>query len=210
MISFFGDCDKLGGTKHGKIVNTNPLWTKDKQISDMKEEISDIKAQEAEGFLSPRVKAAKMARKTKIQTTLRQIEESNPVGKIQGKDLDDIKKTADSFVEGVKNLEPSYYDEDMARQGKSNVNTSHLGHMAKHPCIRLKNVKEKEIAKSCNMKVENGMVSRDDMKRGIWLLERILGIEPDHTRLKYDVKPGQYIRKSSQVLVPELPADMVK
>ncbi len=54
MRSFFGECDK---DIKGKIVNTNPMWTKEKVIADMEEDIRDIEHQESSGgFIDPKAR----------------------------------------------------------------------------------------------------------------------------------------------------------
>lgn len=212
MRSFFGDCDKKGGTQHGKIVNAIPMWTKDKVIADMKDDVRDIEQQEELGlFISAKVRATKKARKAKLENILKQIAASDPRGKVKGKDLDAIAKVTPGFIEKVRKLNPTHHDDDQAiKAGKSNINPTLQGFNSKRPCIKLENELEVEIARSCDMRIdENNMVSRDDMTRGIWLLEPILGIRPNHLRLKYDKPPG-YIQKASQVQVGELPSDMTK
>lgn len=211
MRSFFGDCDKKGGESHGKIMNTNPLWTKDKQIADMKDSISEIERQESEMvFVSGKVRVAKMRRKTILQDTLSKIKASDPRDKVKGKDLDKVRTAVDSFVEGVRALNSTHHDDDQAiKSGKSNVNPTLQGHYSKTPCIELKSEAEVEFANSCNLHVVDNKVSRDDATRAIWLGEPILGIRPDHLRLKRD-KPSEYIGKASQVSVGDLPSDMGK
>jgi len=210
MRSFFGDCDKKGGEPHGKIVNTNPMWTKDKVIADMEDSVRDIEKQEEDNlFINAKARAKKKARKLKIQRTLSQIQASNPVGKIKGRELDMLSKTVDSFVDEIKELNPTRYDDDQGvKSGESRVNPNKQGFLSKRPCIKLKNEAEVEVAKACNMKIdENGMVSRDDMTRGTWMIQRILGIRPDHHSLKKD-RPDGFIPRSNQILVPALPEDM--
>ncbi len=209
MKSFFGDCDKEKGNPHGKIVNTNPLWTKEKNITDMEDDIHGIEKQESLGqFIDGKARARKMVRKLGLEKTLGQIKASNPVGKIKGKELDDVRKAVESFEEEIRNLNPTRYDEEQAKKGNSTVNPTLQGHKSKMPCIKLKTESELEFAKSCNMKInEHNMVSRDDMTRGLWLGERILGIRPDHHRLKRDIPLG-HIRHTSQFQVGELPDDM--
>ncbi len=210
MRSFFGDCDKEKGNSHGKIVNTNPLWTKSKVVADMEDNIRDIEKQESTfGFVDGKARAKKMARKLKLESTLKQIKASNPTGKIKGKELDKVKKAVDSFEGEIKNLNPTRYDEEQAMKGNSTVNPTLQGHHSKTPCIKLKNEAEMEIAKSCNMTISGeNMVSRDDMTRGLWLIERVAGIRPDHHRLKRDIPHG-VIPKRNWTSVDELPADMV-
>lgn len=210
MRSFFGDCDKEKGNPHGKIVNTNPLWTKDKNIADMKDNVRDIEQQEATvGFVDGKARAKKLARKTKLVKTLSQIKASDPRGKVQGGELDEVGKAVVSFEEEIRNLNPTRYDDEQAMKGKSvTVNPALQGHRSKTPCIKLKSEGELAFAKSCNMKInENNEVSRDDMTRGLWLGERILGIRPDHNRLKRDIPHG-HIRNSGQFQVGDLPNDM--
>ncbi len=208
MRSFFGDCDK---NVKGEIVNTNPMWTKEKVIADMKENIRDIEHQESSGgFIDPKARAKKMARKTKLEKTLKEISASDPRGKVKGKDIDAVSKAVNSFVEEVKNLNPTRYDEQQAMKGSSTINPTLQGHNSKRPCIKLKNEKEIEFAKSCNMKIdEQGKVSGDDMTRGIWLLQRILRTQPDHQQLKREYPDG-YTGRSNQVAIGNLPDDMVK
>lgn len=209
MRSFFGDCDKEKGNPHGKIVNTNPLWTKEKNIADMEDNIRDIEQQESTvGFIDAKARAKKLARKTKLVKTLSQIKASDPRGKIQGGELDEVGKAVASFEEEIRNLNPTRYDDEQAMKGKSTVNPSLQGHRSKMPCIKLKSEGELAFATSCNMKInENNEVSRDDMTRGLWLGERILGIRPDHNRLKRDIPHG-HIRNSGQFQVGDLPDDM--
>lgn len=207
MRSFFGECDR----KDGKIVNTNPLWTKDKVISDMKESVDSIERQEEEGMIigGAKARALKKARKDKLKKTLSQIDASNPVGKVKGKDLDNLKTAVDSFVEEIKDKNPTHYDDDMAiRSGKSTINPRKQGNYSKRPCIILKNEAEVEMAKACNMRIdEKNMVSKDDMTRGVWLMQQCLGIQPDHNQLKHD-KPRGHIADSNRVTVLDLPGDM--
>ncbi len=209
MRSFFGDCDKEKGNPHGKIVNTNPLWTKEKNIADIEDDISGIEKLESSGqFIDGKARARKMARKLRLEKTLSQIKASNPVGKIKGKDIDDVKKAVESFEEEIKNLNPTRYDEEQAKKGNSTVNPTLQGHHSKMPCIKLKTESELEFAKSCNMKInENNEVSRDDMTRGLWLGERILGIRPDHHRLKREAPHG-HVHQTNQFQVGELPLGM--
>lgn len=209
MISFFGDCDKEKGNPHGKIVNTNPLWTKEKNITDIEDDIHGIQKQESSGqFIDGKARARKMARKLRLEKTLGQIKASNPVGKIKGKNLDDVKKAVESFEQEIQNLNPTRHDEEQAKKGNSTVNPTLQGRYSKMPCIKLKNESELEFARSCNMKInEDSEVSRDDMTRGLWLGERILGIRPDHHRLKRDIPHG-YVRNTNQFQVGELPGDM--
>jgi hypothetical protein len=209
MRSFFGDCDKEKGNPHGKIVNTNPLWTKIKVVADMEDNIRDIEQKEdSHEFIDGKARAKKLARKIKLQDTLKQIKASDPRGKIKGREIDEVKKAVDSFEEEIKNLNPTRYDEEQAMKGNSTVNPTLQGHHSKMPCIKLKNETEMKWAKSCNMRInEQDMVSRDDMTRGLWLLERAIEILPDHHRLKRD-RPHGYLGRSNQVLVGELPDDM--
>lgn len=209
MRSFFGDCDKEKGNPHGKIVNTNPLWTKDKNIADIEDDISGIEKLESSGqFIDGKARARKMARKLGLEKTLSQIKASNPVGKIKGTELDDVRKAVESFEEEIKNLNPTRYDEEQAKKGNSTVNPTLQGYHSKTPCIKLKSESELEFAKSCNMKInEHNEVSRDDMTRGLWLGERILGIRPDHHRLKREAPHG-HVHQTSQFQVGELPLGM--
>ncbi len=208
MKSFFGDCDK---NIKGVIVNTNPMWTKEKVIADMEEKIRDIEVQEVSGgFIDPKARAKKLARKAKLEKTLKEISASDPRGKIKGRDLDAVGKAVESFVEEVRNQNSTRYDEEQAMKGNSTVDPILQGHHDKRPCIKLKNEREVEFAKSCNMKIDKeDRVSGDDMTRGIWLLQRILGVKPDHRQLKRDYPDG-YRGKSNQVVVEGLPGDMVK
>lgn len=210
MKSFFGDCDREKGSSHGKIVNTNPLWTKDKNVADIEDDIRSIERQESNGgFIDGKARARKMARKLKLENTLRQIKASDPRGKIKGRELDDVKNAVESFEEEIKNLNPTRYDEDQAKKGHGTVNPTLQGHHSKRPCIQLKSEKELELAKRCNMVINNSNeVSRDDMTRGLWLLERILGVRPNHNRLKHDVPHG-HIRHTNQFQV-KLPPEMEK
>lgn len=209
MRSFFGDCDKKGGESHGKIINTNPLWTKDKQIADMKDNISEIERQESEMvFVSGKVRAAKMKRKLALQSTLSKIKASDPRGKVKGKELDKVREAVDNFVEEVKALNSTHHDDDQAiKSGKSNVNPTRQGHYSKTPCIELKSEAEVEFANACNLRIVDNKISRDDATRAIWLGEPILGVRPDHLRLKRD-RPDGHIGKASQVTVGNLPPDM--
>ena len=210
MRSMFGDCDRKNGKKYEDIVNTNPLWTKKKQIEDMKESVAEIEKQEENNmFINAKVRATKRARKAKIQATLSQIEDSDPRGKIKGKDLDSLNKVVTRFVEEVKNLNPTHHDNDQAvKSGKSNINPSRQVKYSKSPCIQLKTGPEIEAAKACNLKIdENNMVSRDDMTRAIWMLQPVLGEQPDHLKLRRDAPVG-HIRQASQILVGDLPPDM--
>ncbi len=209
MRSFFGDCDKEKGNPHGKIVNTDPLWTKEKNIADIEDDIDGIEKLESSGqFIDGKARARKMARKLRLKKTLSQIKASNPVGKIKGRELDAVKKAVESFEEEIQNKNPTRYDEEQARKGNTTVNPTLQGRYSKMPCIKLKTESELEFAKSCNMKInDNNEVSRDDMTRGLWLGERILGIRPDHHRLKREAPHG-YIHQTSQFQVGDLPDDM--
>ncbi len=208
MRSFFGECDK---NIKKEIVNTNPMWTKKKVVEDMEENIRAIEHQEASGgFIDPKGMARKLARKTKLENTLKEIRASDPRGKVKGKDRDAVSKAVNSFVEEVKNLNPSRYDEEQSMKGRNTINPTLQGHNAKRPCIKLKTEKEVEFAKSCNMKIDkDSKVSCDDMTRGIWLGQRILDVKPDHQQLKRDYPHG-YHSKSDRVTVGNLPDDMVK
>lgn len=209
MESFFGDCDREKGSPHGKIVNTNPLWTKKKNITDIEDDIRGIEQLESSGqFIDGKARARKMARKLRLGKTLGQIKASNPVGKIKGKALDDVKKAVERFEQEIQNLNPTRYDEEQAKKGNSTVNPTLQGRYSKMPCIKLGTESELEFAKACNMKInEDNEVSRDDMTRGLWLGERILGIRPDHHRLKRDIPYGQ-VRHVSQFPVGALPVGM--
>jgi len=203
---FFGECDK----KDGKIVNTNPLWTKKKQISDMKDDIDTIERQEEDGLVlgDARARALKRARKNKLKKTLAQIDDSNPVGKVKGKELDEVKAAVDSFIEEVRDKNPSHHDDNEAiRLGRSTISPNVQGKFSKTPCIKLKNESEVALAKKCGMRIEDNMVSKDDMTRGIWLMQEILGQKPDHNQLKRDMPRG-HVNRVNQVQVPNLPEDM--
>lgn len=205
--SLFGDCDR---DSHGKIVNTNPLWTKKKSVADMEDSIRDIEKKEEMGMVTDlKAKLLQKQKKLKLQTTIKQVKASDPRGKIKGRELDKVRTVVDSFIEEVKNRNTTHDDDKRsAESGKSMVSPSLQGDMSKRPCIKLKTDDEIAFAKSCNMRIdENNMVSRDDMTRGIWLGEPILDIRPDHNRLKRDV-PFGHISKSSQVQVGNLPDDM--
>jgi len=212
MRSFFGDCDKKGKSPHGKIVNTNPMWTKDKVIADMSDSIREIEQQEHDGlFVSAKARAKKRTRKTDLIAELKRIKESDPRGKVKGKDLDILKSSIDSFVEEIRNISPTHHDNDQAiKKGETNVNPTVQGFRSKRPCIKLKSEDEISVAKACNMRIDdNGMVSRDDLTRGTWLAQMILGIRPDHRQLRRSKQVG-HIVKSNQVVVGTLPDDMQK
>ncbi len=211
MRSFFGDCDRKGGNSNGDIVNTNPTWTKKKQISDMEEQIQDIAARESEGFLSGKAKAKAMSRKKILEKRVRQAKDSSPVGKIKGREADKLKAAIASFEGKIQDISPSHYEANQARLGTTNaINPQQQGRFSKSPCLKLENEDELEIAKACNMKVDGqNRVSRDDMTRGLSWMEIAMGIEPDHLRLRRD-KPLGHTGKSSRVMVPELPGDMTK
>jgi hypothetical protein len=206
MNDFFGECDK----KDGKIVNTNPLWGKEKVISDMEESVAVIERQEEEGLIvgGAKSRAQKRARKEKLKKTLSQISDSNPVGKIKGKELDDVRTTVDSLIEEIRDKTPTQHEDDMAiKSGRSSVNPTKQGFYSKRPCIALKNETELALAKKCGMVIENNMVSKDDATRGVWLMQKILGERPNHNQLKRD-KPIGHVNRSSQVSIPPLPPGM--
>jgi hypothetical protein len=176
----------------------------------MKNDIRDIEHQEATAmFIDGKARARKLARKTKLENTLQQIKASDPRGKIKGRELDAVKKIGSSFEEEIRKRNPTVYDDEQALKGRSTINPTKQGHQAKSPCIQLKDDKEIEFATSCNMKISaDNKVSMDDMTRGRWRAEEIVGDEPDHTRLKRDVPYG-HVSKSNQVTVNNLPPDMV-
>ena len=210
MRSMFGDCDKDGENRHGKIINTNPLWTKDKQVADMRDDIREIEQQEEDNlFVSGKAKALKKARKVKLQKRLSQIEASDPRGKIKGRELDKVRDVVSNFAEEVRQLNPTKADNDAAiKAGESTLSPAEQSRFSKTRCIQLKNDNEIEAAKACNLVIdENNMVSRDDMTRAIWMLQPILGVRPSHLSLRMD-KPAGHINKTSQFLIGDLPPDM--
>lgn len=209
MRSFFGDCDRKGGKSHEEIVNASPMWTKRKVVDDMEDALDDLSRSDSIGYTDERVRANKMVRRKKLETTLRQVRASNPVGKIKGKDLDIVEKGVGSWEQKIKDISPTRYDEERAMKGESSINPTLQSSYSKNPCIKLESENEIMLAKSCHMKIDaRGMVSRDDMTRGLRLLEQVLEIVPDHLRLQYD-RPAHIVR-SSQVMVGDIPSDMTK
>ena len=199
--SYFGKADRSRYDGHGQIVNPIPLWMNDKYKQDLKRDIRQIEQQEREGFISPKERANKMARKQKKVDILRFIKDSDPRNNSDF-NKDCAKKAKDSVLEKIRYLSPCLSANPKVPSEFDGVETNpqEEGNKSKNPCISLDTTEEVEEAKRANLRIANvegkPMVSRDDATRMVRLLAIALG-----ARIGYQAFRKRPIlgRKGSQI-----------
>jgi hypothetical protein len=173
LKSYFGACDRRSGDASKEIVNTIPLWQNEKNTRDLKEEIRNMDRKEKEEPMTGKVRARFMARKKKLQDRYEAIMESDPRGKMDGIDKDRAKRALDSFKTKIRDIIPS--KSDMHTPNK--VKPAFLSRVAKTPCVKLDSQDEIEEARLSNLKVKNGMITKDDLVRAFNNIKKSLGEE---------------------------------
>ncbi|KKM24382.1 hypothetical protein LCGC14_1605670 [marine sediment metagenome] len=199
--SYFGKADRARYDGHGKILNPVPLWMNDKYKQDLKKDIRQIEQQEREGFISPKERATKMARKQKKVDILRFIKESDPRNN-SGFNKDCAKKAKDSVLEKIRYISPclSANPKVPSEFDGAETNPQEEGNKSKNPCISLDTTEEVEEAKRANLRIAEiegkPMVSRDDATRMVRLLAVALGVRVGYQAFRKRPILG---RKGSQV-----------
>lgn len=168
--SYFGTCDKKSSDKDKSIVNTIPLWTNETNTTDLKKQLDDMNMKEKEGGMTGKVKARFLTRKKKIEDMYDYVLESDPRGKMSSLETDRANRVFKSFGEKIGLTMPTKSDMETPHK----VKPAQLAKVAKTPCLKLENEDEIREAKLSNLKVKNGMVSKDDMYRAYYNIGKIL------------------------------------
>lgn len=183
--SYFGKCDRRGRDASKEIVNTVPLWRNTKNTEEVKEELKSFKAREDEGGMTGKVRARFFQRKKKVVDMYESILASDPRGKMSALEKDRAQRVMTSFGRKISEVMPT--KTDMQTKDSQKLKPAKLAKIAKIPSIKLDNDDEIREAILSNLKVKNGMVSKDDMVRGFQNIRDILGEEKSVEELR---RPG--------------------
>lgn len=168
-IKIFGETDR---TPRGKVKSEFPAWYFDMQKEDLMKEINDGEIAIQSGAIPYAIKERSENELRKKKDRLDKIEEETP--KLNGKDKDMVSKMRDGI--GKKIAEAKFSRSDMER-GLADAHEE--AHRMVDPVIKIDSQAEAEFARSCNIEIRDGKISRNEMEKMHKIASKMLGESTD-------------------------------
>lgn len=168
-IRVFGTTDR---TPSGKIKSEFPSWYFDIQKEDLKKEITDGERAIQSGAIPYPIRERSEYELKQKKDRLDKIEEETP--KLNGKDKDTFSKMREGM--GKKIAEAKFGRSEME---KGLADAHEEAHRMVDPVIKIENEAEADFAKSCNIEIRNGKISRNEMEKMHKIASKMLGESTD-------------------------------